>query len=107
MFFLSFWLRYWNILFDLVGLNKRLFCKYVSATKSDLKMATPSRSWEQVHPSKTKEVQNVFNRLKRVSFNLKIKLHNEDGDNTDELESKYSTKSLRDKLLSHILNCRV
>ena len=56
-------------------------------------MATPSRSWEQVHPSKTKEVQNVFNRLKRVSFNLTIKLHNEDGDNTDELETKYSTKS--------------
>ena len=55
---------------------------------------------------KVKEVQNVFNQLKRVSFNLKIKLHNEDGDNTDELEGKYSTK-LRDKLLSHILNCRV
>ena len=94
-------------MFDLVGLDKRLFFANVSATKSDLKMATPSRSWEQVHLSKTKEEQNVFNRLKRVSFNLKIKLHNEDGDNTDELESKYSTKSLRDKLLSHILNCRV
>ena len=106
MFFLSFWLRYWNILFDLVGLDKRLLCKYESATKSDLKMATPSPSWEEVHSSKTK-VQNVFNRLKRVSFNLKIKLHNEDGDNTEELEIKYSTKSLRDKLLSHILNCRV
>ena len=56
---------------------------------------------------KVKEVQNVFYQLKRVSFNLKIKLHNEDGDNTEELEIKYSTKSLRDKLLSHILNCRV
>ena len=56
---------------------------------------------------KVKEVEKVFNQLKRVSFNLKIKLHNEDGDNTEELEIKYSTKSLRDKLLSHILNCRV